>query len=133
MSTKTKHLLIAIIVFILEILIATKLSYLKFIRSFVGDFLVVILIYHFIKFFRDIPPLTLSISVFIFSCIIEVLQYFNLADVLGLPKGSISRIILGTNFSWEDILMYFLGCVASYYLDSHYLSKENQSQKEQTL
>ena len=129
MPNKTKHLIIAVLIFIIEVLIATVFSYLRFIRSFIGDFLVVILLYHLIKVFREVSPLILAISVFIFSCVIEVLQYFHIGDLLGLPRGSILSIILGTNFSWTDILMYFLGCLTSYCLDSFYISKSEQIQK----
>jgi hypothetical protein len=129
MHPKAKHFFIALVVFITEILIATTFSYIKFVRHFVGDFLVTILIYHSIKIIYNFPPLTLSIAVFIFSCFIELLQYFRLADVLGLPRGSVLSIILGTSFSWGDILMYFLGCLASYCLDYFYLSKEIRNTK----
>ena len=126
MHTKTKHLLIALIVFIAEILVATTFSHIRFIRSFISDFLVVIFLYHLVKAFRTVSPLTLSIAVFVFSCVIEILQYFHLGDIFGLPRGSLLSILLGTNFSWIDILMYFLGCLTSYCLDSFYLSKAKQ-------
>ncbi len=126
MHSRTKHLVIVLVVFIAEILVATTFSHIRFIRSFISDFLVVIFLYHFVKAFRAVSPLTLSIAVFIFSCIIEILQYFHLADALGLPRGSLLSILLGTNFSWIDILMYFLGCLTSYYLDSFLLSKREQ-------
>lgn len=127
MHTKTKHLLIALIVFIAEILVATTFSHIRFIRSFISDFLVVIFLYHLVKAFRTVSPLTLSIAVFVFSCVIEILQYFHLGDTLGLPPSSLLSVLLGTNFSWADILMYFLGCLTSYCLDSFLLSKREQT------
>jgi hypothetical protein len=127
MHTKTKHLMIVFVVFITEILIATVFSQIRFVRAFISDFLVVILLYHFVKAFFEISPLILSISVLIFSCVIEVLQYFHLGNVLGLPHGSLLSVLLGTNFSWIDMLMYLLGCLSSYCLDTLYLSKEKHT------
>lgn len=123
MSLKTKHLLIALAVLIIEILVATVFSHWRFIRSFIGDYLVVILIYHLVKGLRNFPPLTLVVGVFIFSCCIEIAQYFQLADVLGLERGGVLRIMLGASFSWLDILMYLLGCITSYCFDVYFLSK----------
>lgn len=123
MSIKTQHLLIAVLVFITEILIATTFAHTGFIRPFLGDYLVVILLYHLVKSARDIPPLKMAFSVFVFACLVETAQYFRLADVLGFPRGSVMSIIIGTSFSWADILMYFLGGVTSYGLDRFLLSK----------
>lgn len=123
MPIKTQHLLIAVFVFITEILIATTFAHTGFIRPFLGDYLVVILLYHLVKSARDIRPLKLAFSVFVFACLVETAQYFRLADVLGFPRGSVMSIIIGTSFSWADILMYFLGCVTSYGLDRFLLSK----------
>jgi hypothetical protein len=129
MHIKTKHLLMALVVFIAEILVATVFSQVRFVRSFLSDFLVVILLYHFVKAFRPVSPLPLAIAVFLFSCLVEVSQYFHLADALGLPRGSLTSILLGTSFSWIDILMYFLGCLTSLGLDVFFLRQEELAQK----
>jgi hypothetical protein len=116
-----KHLLIVVAIFFAEILVATRFSNIQFVRSYLSDFLVVILVYHFVKVLRDIPPATLAASVFIFACGIEILQYFHLVDVLGLRSGSLLRILIGTSFSWGDILAYFLGCLTAYFIDLHFI------------
>lgn len=123
MPLKLQHLFIAVFVFITEILIATTFAHTGFVRPFLGDYLVVILLYHLVKSARDIPPLKLAVAVFVFACLVETAQYFQLADVLGFPRGSVMSILIGTNFSWTDILMYLLGCVTSYGLDRFLLSK----------
>lgn len=121
MNARKKHLLIAVAIFFAEILVATRFSSVQFVRSYLSDFLAVILVYHFVKVFRDIPPATLAASVFIFACSIEILQYFHLVDVLGLRPGSLLRILIGTSFSWGDMLAYFLGCLTAYFTDLHFL------------
>lgn len=122
MSRKRQHLLIAVLVFIAEILIATTFAHTGFIRPFLGDYLVVILLYHLFKSFRDIAPLKLAIGVFVFACLVETAQFFQLADVLGFARGSVMSIIIGTSFSWTDIVMYWLGCVTAYGFDRFLLS-----------
>lgn len=115
--SRIKHLLIVIAIFIAEVLIATTFSDVLFIRSYVSDFLVVILLYHCVKIFRDVPSSTLAFLVFAVACGIEAAQYFRLADALGLSRGSLLGILIGTSFSWIDILMYFLGCLTSFLVD----------------
>jgi hypothetical protein len=119
----TKHLLIVLLVFVAEILVATTFAQVRFIRSSISDFLVVILLYHLVKTFRPVSPLRLAIVVFLLACAVETAQYFHLGDVLGFRRGSLHSILLGTSFSWSDILMYFLGCATSYLLDSRFLSR----------
>ena len=126
MQFKITHLLIALVLFVIEILVATTFSQVVFVRSFLGDYLVVMLLYHLVKAFRAISPLPLAVAVFIFSCLVEISQYFHLADALGAPRGGLVSILLGTNFSWTDIVMYLLGCITSYLLDTLLLSKIRQ-------
>jgi hypothetical protein len=81
-----------------EVLIAGYLHD-TIIRPYGGDFLVVILVYCFIKTF----------AVLIFSYLIEVSQYFNLVNALGWGNSKFARLILGTSFSIIDLLTYTLG------------------------
>ncbi len=105
----------AIGLFIVEVIIATKLNDYHFIRAYFGDFLVVMLVYCAVKAFWNVEPKRLAIGVFVFACMIEVAQWFRLADVLHLTGWT--RVVLGTSFSFHDILMYAAGCLAVYWLD----------------
>lgn len=80
-----------------------------FIRPFVGDFLVVILIYCFIKSFISTPVYATALGVLIFSWWIEWMQYFHWVDRLGLSHSYFASVVLGNFFSWVDLLMYTLG------------------------
>ncbi|SHK15016.1 Protein of unknown function [Epilithonimonas mollis] len=106
-----KNFLIAIAIFFTEVLIATKLKDCFFVRTYLGDVLVVILIYYFIKAFFDIHSAKLIIGILIFSCLIEFAQYFHFAEVLGFKHNQLMMIVLGNSFSWLDIICYFAGCV----------------------
>jgi len=81
----------------------------NFIRPYLGDFLVVILIYCLLKSFWKETPLKVALYVLLFSFIVEVLQYFKIVEVLGLQDIKLAGIIIGTNFAWEDLVAYVLG------------------------
>jgi hypothetical protein len=81
------------------------------IRPYGGDFLVVILIYCFVRSFLNTPPVTTAIAVLILSYAVEISQYFHLVAQLGLAHSHVAKILLGTSFSFTDILAYTLGII----------------------
>ncbi|REC47407.1 DUF2809 domain-containing protein [Candidatus Chryseobacterium massiliae] len=106
------YFLATVFIFLTEVLIATKLKDIFFVRAYLGDVIVVMLIYTFIKtFFRIEDNKKLILSILIFSFLIEFAQYFNIAEKLGFQKGSLMYIVIGNSFSWIDILCYFVGCL----------------------
>lgn len=106
------YFLATVFIFLTEVLIATKLRDIFFVRAYLGDVIVVMLIYTFIKtFFRIEDNKKLILSILIFSFLIEFAQYFNIAEKLGFRKGSLMYIVIGNSFSWIDILCYFVGCL----------------------
>lgn len=114
------YFLLAVLVFVIEILIATFLKNIYFIRAFIGDVLVVILLYFAIlSIFKIKNRSILLLGIFIFSVIIEVAQYFKIAEVLGFPKDSISHIVIGNYFSWGDIICYAIGCILMYWIEKY--------------
>ncbi len=113
-------LLAAMLLFMVEVIIATKLNGYHFIRAYLGDFLVVMLVYCAVKAFWNVEPKPLAIGVFLFACAIELAQLFRLADVLHLTGWA--RVVLGTSFSFYDILMYAAGSVVIWWLDNHLLT-----------
>lgn len=120
-----QSLLLSLGILVIEILIATRFAHMVFVRSYLGDFLVVILIYFLVQAFVDVPALKLAGGVFVFSCVVEIVQLLHPADLLGLAPGSIFFILLGNRFSWMDLLMYLGGCVAAYILDRAFRSRQN--------
>lgn len=102
------YLLLTVLLFLTELLIALY-AHDDFIRPFVGDLLVVILIYCAIKSFFSLPVWNAAIAVFLFACLVEMLQYFHLVQRLGIQKNTLARIIIGTSFSWMDIVAYAIG------------------------
>jgi hypothetical protein len=102
------YFILTIILLITEICIA-KFFHDGFIRNNLGDFLVVILIYCFIRSFFDLSVLSAGIFSLLFSYAVETFQYFKIVEQLGLQTYKIARILIGTSFEWADILAYTLG------------------------
>ena len=103
-----KYFALTISLFIIELLIALYVHD-NFVRPYFGDVLVVILIYCFIKSFLKLKVLQTALFVLLFAFTIESLQYLNIVEKLGLQNSKIARTVIGTSFSWVDILTYIIG------------------------
>lgn len=112
-----KYLYLTLLLFVIEVCIAVFFND-SFIRPFVGDVLVVILIYCFVKSFWQIKPGILALSVFVFACVIEILQYFNFVKVLGLENYKVAVVVLGSSFDWKDIIAYAIGSATVLWLET---------------
>ncbi|MGN7865557.1 DUF2809 domain-containing protein [Chryseobacterium sp. 22458] len=111
-----KYLLLTIFIFLVEVLIATKLKDIFFVRAYLGDVIVVMLLYTFVKTFVKINDQKLILGILIFSFLVEFAQYFNIAEKLGFRPGSLMYIVIGNSFSWIDILCYAVGCLLLFLL-----------------
>lgn len=109
-----KYFLAAIFIFLTEVLIATVLKDNFFIRAYLGDVIVVMLLYTFVKSFFTVNDTKLILGIFAFSCVVEFAQYFNIAEKLGFQPGSLMYIVIGNSFSWVDIACYATGCLLLY-------------------
>lgn len=123
MKFNIKYFILTLLIFILEVLIATTFKNIFWLRAYFGDVLVVILIYTFIQSFFEFDKTKTIIGVLIFSFVIEFLQYFHFAEVLGFGKNKIAMIVLGNSFSWIDILCYTIGAVSVWLIDDKLVSK----------
>ncbi|MBE7174764.1 MAG: DUF2809 domain-containing protein [Mucilaginibacter polytrichastri] len=81
------------------------------VRPYVGDVLVVILLYCFVRAFFRTAFFTTVFSVLLFACFIEWLQYINFITWIGLEKSAAANLLLGNYFTWVDIWCYVLGIV----------------------
>lgn len=99
-----------LILLVAEYFIATKMHD-SLIRPFGGDFLVVILIYCIVKSFFDTPVLPTAVWVLALAYGIEISQYFHLVNLLHLENTHWPKILLGTTFSFYDLLAYTLGII----------------------
>lgn len=83
----------------------------RFIRPYVGDYLVVMLIYCALRTFLKASPLKVAFGVLLFSFMLEVLQYYNIVDQLGLSENQLAKTVIGQGFAWGDLLAYTLGVI----------------------
>ncbi len=113
---KKKYFLLTILLFIIEVLIALFVRD-RFIRPYGGDFLVVILIYCFLRTFINQSPLRLAIFTLIFSFAVEIAQYFKIVEILGLKGNRFAEIVIGTGYSNHDLVDYTLGVLVCYFFD----------------
>lgn len=123
---RPKYGLLAIAFFITEVLIAMFVND-SFIRPFFGDYLVVFLMYCFAFTFWNTHFLKVATAVLLFSYLIETLQYFHFVHYMGWQKHKIIAIVLGTDFSWYDMIAYTLGFLTIVFLEHRRLNSSQKS------
>jgi len=84
----------------------------SFVRPYLGDTLVVVLIHCAMRAFFPKNPRLLPLYVFLFACLTELAQLVHLLDLLGLGHIGWLRILAGGTFDWRDIACYAAGCCA---------------------
>lgn len=103
-----KYFFISVLIFLIELSIAL-FNFNNFIRYYLGDILVVILIYTSSRTILNSDIKITAFAILIFSFTTEIFQYFGGVTLLGLKNNTIARIIIGTTFSWIDLLAYSIG------------------------
>lgn len=104
------------ILLVVEILIAKFVTD-DFIRPYLGDFLVVILIYCFLMAISRIPVIKGLILVLFFSFAVEFFQLINIVKVMQYQPPNVVMIVLGSSFSPWDLLAYSLGILSCFALE----------------
>ena len=110
MNKRVFFLLATIVLIMLEVLIALFVHD-NFVRPYLGDVIVVVVVYCFVRIFIPEKVYLLPLYVFLFAVMVEVLQYFHIVDLLGLGNSTFFRILIGGVFDWKDILCYGVGCL----------------------
>ena len=100
--------IIFILLFAVEILIAVFVHD-KFIRPFVGDVIVVMLICAFARIFIPEKIRLLPAFATLFAVAVEGLQYFDFVKLLGLENNPVISTALGRTFDIKDIICYIIG------------------------
>jgi hypothetical protein len=118
-----KSFVIFLLIFLVEVVIALFVKD-RFIRPYGGDILVVMLMYFFFKSFIQIRPLWLVIGVVAFAYLVEIGQYFQLVEVLGMQDNIVMRTVIGSSFSWGDMVCYTIGGIICYLIDRGKTNKD---------
>ena len=88
-------------------------------RNYLGDVLVVILLYVLVRLVSPEKPANWYIvptCILLFAFIVEFMQLWGFCDRFGITN-RLLRIIIGTGFSWVDILSYTIGILPCYVVD----------------
>jgi hypothetical protein len=109
MKRRTEYAVATLALLAIEVLIALFVHD-AFVRPYVGDVLVVIVLYTFVRIFVPEKCRLLPLWIFLFAVVVEVLQYFEIVRVLGLSENRFMRVLIGGTFDWRDIACYALGC-----------------------
>lgn len=115
-NTRKNYFLGFIILLVIEILIA-KFVQDDFVRPYLGDFLVVILIYCFVMAVSNISIAKGLLIVLLFSFAVEFFQLINIVKVLQYQPPKIIMIVLGSSFSAWDLLAYVVGLSACFLME----------------
>lgn len=107
---RIKYLTALILLVIIEIFIAIFIDD-AFIRPYVGDMLVVMVLYCAVRVIVPFKYRLMPLWIFIFAAFVEILQYFNFVGRLGLQDNRFWRIVMGTVFDWKDVACYGAGCI----------------------
>lgn len=110
MKKRMLYAIATLVLFVIEVLIALFVHD-DFIRPYVGDVLVVIVIYTFLRIFIPEKVKLLPLYIFMFAAGVEVLQYFQIVKLLGLEDNRFLSVLMGTVFDVKDIVCYAIGCV----------------------
>jgi hypothetical protein len=107
----------AVLIFIIEVLIATVWSHHPWLRGFVGDVLAVVWVYFLLKAVVKANTTGLALAAFAVGCGVELAQY--VAAVNGWHvENRVLRIVLGSVADWMDVLAYAAGFVGVLALES---------------
>jgi hypothetical protein len=98
----------AVLIFIVEVLIATVWSHHRWLRGFVGDVLAVVWVYFLLKTVIKANVHGLAIAAFAVGGLVELGQY--VATVNGWHvQNRVLKIVLGSVPDWMDVLAYAAG------------------------
>ena len=104
------------VILIIETLIALFVRD-DFIRPYIGDMLVTVLICAFARFFIPEKIKLMPLLVFAFSSLVEIGQYFDFVKLLGLDDNVFISTLLGRTFSIADLICYAIGCIVFAVID----------------
>jgi hypothetical protein len=95
----------------------------RFIRGFIGDIIVILLVYFFIKIFSDFHALKLTLFTLAIAFTTEFLQYLRLTSYLGLEHNPLALLIFGSVFDPYDLVAYTIGAILVYFIDTRLIKR----------
>ena len=119
-SARAFYAAVASGIFLVEIAIAAGVVAGPFVRGSVGDILAVALIYFVLRVLL-VSPVKAAVTAVAVGFAIEALQFFHVADWLGLDRGGIPYLLIGNTYSPVDLIMYAVGGGGALSIDRYLL------------
>lgn len=113
MKKSLKRIIYAVLFVIftaIEVLIALYVHD-SFVRPYIGDILVVVVIYLAVRVVMPEKCALLPLYVFLFAAAVEVSQYFDLVTLLHFENNRFMKTLIGATFDISDIICYGVGCL----------------------
>ena len=110
MKKRILYAVASLFLLLIEVIIALYVHD-DFIRPYVGDMLVVIVIYTFIRIIVPEKCKLIPLLIFLFAVGVELLQLANIVEILGVEGNKFLKILIGSVFDIKDIVCYAVGCV----------------------
>ena len=110
MKKRILYAVATLFLLLIEVIIALYVHD-DFIRPYVGDVLVVIVIYTFIRIIVPEKCRLIPLFLFVFASGVELLQLANIVEILGVADNKFLKILIGSVFDIKDIVCYAVGCV----------------------
>ena len=104
------YLIATLLLLATEVLIALFVRD-NFVRPYVGDVLVVVVIYTFVRIFVPEGIRWLPLYVFLFAACVEGLQALHMVEFLELSENRFFSTLIGATFDFKDIICYAAGCM----------------------
>jgi len=117
-----QYFIAAIAILFVEVMIALFVHD-KIVRPYIGDALVVVLIYCFVKSFFSLSVLPTAMGGLLFVFFVEGLQYIHFINLIGLEYSAAAKIIIGYSFSKLDLVAYSAGILAVIVVEKYAFSK----------
>ena len=125
MKKRIKFMILFVFLMAAEILIGMYAG--GWVRNYLGDVLVVILLYALARLVSPKKPTKwyiLPTGILIFAFIVEFMQLWGFCDRFGITN-RLLRVILGTGFSIIDLLCYAAGILPCYLGERFYLKSRS--------
>ncbi len=122
LKMRLAFLAVFVLLFAVEVLIALFVHD-SFVRPYVGDMIVTVVVWSFLRIIFPDKFRLMSLYVMIFAVLVEVGQYFHYTELLGITN-PILVTMMGTSFAWADIACYAVGCVVAAVADCFIFNKK---------
>lgn len=115
----------AVLILLLTVEVFIGMYATGWVRNYLGDVLVVILLYALVRLVSPEKPAKwyiLPTGILVFAFIVEFLQLWGFCDRFGITN-RLLRIIIGTGFSTVDLVSYTIGILPCYVVEYFTLKK----------